>query len=213
MLKSPNGESRNLMDVVVCRDCDLLCRPPFAIQVHQTFKCPRCQASLEKAPWGSLETARALTMTALILFIVLNANPLMSMQFQGTRKESTLAGAALEMWHQGMHLVSALVIVTTMIAPALQIGAKAYVIYCVGSARTWKSIGRPLRALLFLRPWSMTEILMLAIMVSLVKLQAVAQIILGPALWSCAALVPVMSALTSLLSPGSVRHWMNERDR
>ena len=54
---------------------------------------------------------------------------------------------------------------------------------------------------------------MLAIMVSLVKLQAVAQIILGPALWSCAALVPIMSALTSLLSPGSVWHWMNERDR
>ena len=75
------------------------------------------------------------------------------------------------------------------------------------------SIGRPLRALLFVRPWSMTEILMLALMVSLVKLQAVAQIILGPALWSCAALLPVMSALTSLLSPGSVQHWMDDRDR
>jgi paraquat-inducible protein A len=151
-------------------------------------------------------------MTALLLFFMMNTNPLMSMQFRGVRKDATLAGAAMEMWDQGMHLVSVLVLLTTLVAPAVQIGAKAYLIYCVGSGRTWMSIGRPLRALLFVRPWSMTEILMLALMVSLVKLQSVAQIILGPALWSCAALVPITSALTSLLSPGSVWHWMNDRD-
>ena len=201
------------MAAVVCHDCDLVCKPPAEVQPHQAFKCPRCRATLQKAPWGSLETALALTTTALLLFFLMNANPLMSMQFQGARKEATLAGAAMEMWDRGMHLVSVLVLLTTMVAPAIQIGAKAWLIYCVGSGRTWMSIGRPLRALLFVRPWSMTEILMLALMVSLVKLQAVAQIILGPALWSCAALLPVMSALTSLLSPGSVQHWMSDRDR
>ena len=201
------------MAALVCHDCDLICRRPSVILPHQVFKCPRCQASLQKAPWGSLEAALALTLSALLLFVLVNANPLMSMQFQGTRRDTTLAGAAIEMWDRGMHLVSVLVVVTTIIAPALQIGAKALIIYCVGSGHTWMSIGRPLRALLSLRPWSMTEILMLAIMVSLVKLQAVAQIVLGPALWACAALVPIMSALTSLLSPGSVWYWMNERDR
>jgi paraquat-inducible protein A len=201
------------MTAFVCHDCDLICRPPSVIQRNQVFKCPRCRAALQKAPWGSLEAALALTLAALFLFILMNANPLMSMQFQGTRKDATLAGAAIEMWNQGMHLVAALVVATTIVAPILQIGAKAFVIYCVGSGHTWRSIGRPLRALLSLRPWSMTEILMLAILVSLVKLQAVAQIILGPALWACAALVPIMSALTSLLSPGSVWYWMNERDR
>ena len=200
------------MTVVVCHDCDLVCRAPAEIQTHQAFRCPRCHATLQKAPWGSLETALALTMTALLLFFMMNTNPLMSMQFRGVRKDATLVGAAMEMWDQGMRLVSVLVLLTTLVAPAVQIGAKAYLIYCVGSGRTWMSIGRPLRALLFVRPWSMTEILMLALMVSLVKLQSVAQIILGPALWSCAALVPIMSALTSLLSPGSVWHWMNDRD-
>lgn len=201
------------MTVVVCDDCDLLSRAPAAIQPRQAFRCPRCHATLQKAPWGTLETALALTATALLLFILMNANPLMAMQFRGVRKEASLTGSAMEMWDRGMHLVSVLVLLTTVVAPAIQIGAKAYLIYCVGSGRTWMSIGRPLRALLFVRPWSMTEILMLALMVSLVKLQAVAQIILGPALWSCAALVPVMSALTSLLSPGSVWHWMNDRGR
>ena len=213
MSQTVESEELNFTTALLCHDCDLICRRPSVILQHQVFKCPRCQASLQKAPWGSLEAALALTLAALLLFILVNASPLMSMQFQGTRRDTTLAGAAIEMWNRRMHLVSALVVVTTIVAPALQIGANALVIYYVGSGHTWRSIGRPLRALLSLRPWSMTEILMLAIMVSLVKLQAVAQIILGPALWSCAALVPIMSALTSLLSPGSVWYWMNERDR
>ena len=79
------------MAAVVCHDCDLVCKPPAEVQPHQAFKCPRCRATLQKAPWGSLETALALTTTALLLFFLMNANPLMSMQFQGARKEATLA--------------------------------------------------------------------------------------------------------------------------
>ena len=211
-LESLPEPPERVIAAVVCHDCDLLCGEPEAIQSRQAFRCPRCRATLQKAPWGSLETAVALTTTALILFVLVNAYPLMSVQIQGTRKETTLSGAALEMWSQGMHLVSILVVLTTLVAPALQIGAKAFLVCCIGSGRSWMSIGRPLRALLFVRPWSMTEILMLAIMVSLVKLQAFAQIVLGPAVWSCAGLVLILSALTSLLSPGSVWHWMKKRD-
>jgi uncharacterized paraquat-inducible protein A len=51
----------------------------------------------ESRPGRSLETALALTVTALFLFVLLNATPLMSMRLQAVRKETTLAGATMEM--------------------------------------------------------------------------------------------------------------------
>jgi paraquat-inducible protein A len=52
--------------------------------------------------------------------------------------------------------------------------------------------------------WSMMEVFMLGILVSLVKLADMAKIVPGIALWSFVLLIPVVAGATSSLDPQSV---------
>jgi paraquat-inducible protein A len=202
-----NDSAISASRTVVCHDCDLLCSAPWILE-GQTGHCPRCHASLQQGPPGSLQVPLALAVTACVLFLILNANPLLSIQFQGVRRDATLLGASFAMWGQGMRLIAVLVVLTTIVAPAMQIASELYLLCCAALGRHWMSLGPSLRLVLGLRPWSMVEILMLGVMVSLVKLQGVVDVILGPAIWSCAALILVMTAISSLVTAHSLWHWI-----
>jgi paraquat-inducible protein A len=58
----------------------------------------------------------------------------------------------------------------------------------------------------------MLEVFMLGILVSVVKLAKMATIIPGPALWSFAGLIVVVTAATSILDPVEVWKRLDERN-
>ena len=57
------------------------------------------------------------------------------------------------------------------------------------------------RMLQAVRPWGMVEVFMLGVLVSLVKLAHLAGVVAGIALWSFAALMLVMAAITAVFDP------------
>jgi paraquat-inducible protein A len=192
--------------LIVCRDCDLVCRDPAEARAAR-LRCPRCGFHLRAAPARSLDAALALALTAAILLLILNTNPLLSIRLQGTSRDATLLGAARAMWSQGMRPVALLVFATTVIVPAMQVGAELWLLLNLRRGATGRTQGLAMRAMGVLRPWGMVEVFLLGLLVSLVKLQSVADVILGPALWSCGALIFVMAALASMLHPHSIQHW------
>jgi paraquat-inducible protein A len=192
--------------LIVCRDCDLVCRDPFEARAAR-LHCPRCGFHLRAAPSRSLDAALALAVTAAILLLILNANPLLSIRLQGTSRDATLLGAAGAMWTQGMRPVALLVFATTVIFPALQVGAELWLLASLRRGAPGPGHGLAMRAIGVLRPWGMVEVFLLGLLVSLVKLQSVAEVILGPALWSCGALIFVSAALASMLHPHSIQKW------
>ena len=50
-------------------------------------------------------------------------------------------------------------------------------------------------------PWGMVEVMMLGVLVALVKLAHLAEIVLGVALWSLAALVILLAAAAAAFEP------------
>lgn len=196
---------------IVCHECDLVCID-VPLVTGEAASCPRCQATLYRNGKASVDVALALAVTTLILLLLLNSFPLLSLKVQQVTRDTTLLRAALAMWDDGMHILSLLVIITTILAPAMQISVAIYLL-CVlkfGDAR--RALGAPLRLLQTLRPWSMIEIFMLGLLVSLVKLQHMADIVIGPALWSCASLIFFTAALTSVLTPRNVWLWAHAAD-
>jgi paraquat-inducible protein A len=192
--------------LIVCRDCDLVCRDPSEARAAR-LRCPRCGFYLRAAPSRSLDAALALALTAAILLLILNTNPLLSIRLQGTSRDATLLGAARAMWSQGMRPVALLVLATTVIVPALQIGAELWLLANLRRGGNGPTQGLSMRAIGVLRPWGMVEVFLLGLLVSMVKLQSVAEVILGPALWSCGVLIFVMAGLASMLHPHSIRQW------
>ena len=54
------------------------------------------------------------------MLLVANIFPVIGMEFQGLRVETTVLGAAWQLWRMEMPLVSVLVVLTIVLVPALE---------------------------------------------------------------------------------------------
>jgi len=137
-------------------------------------------------------------MAALLLLLLSNVYPLVSLQLNGAERETTLLGAAIGLYREGYGLMGALVLTTTLLIPLFQIGSLLYVLVPLRSHRRAKRQNELFRTLTRLRPWAMPEVFMLGALVALVKLSALAQVIPGISLFAYAALMFTLAWLTSI---------------
>jgi len=191
------------MSLIACHECDALQRVPHA--PDGAVCCHRCGAHLHQLGRYDITRALALAVTALILFVVANAYPMVALEVQGSRITTTLLQAVQELWREDVLLVAALVFVTVVVVPATQIIAMLYVLLPLQFGAVPPFVEFPLRLFQVAKPWGMVEVFILGILVSLVKLSHMAQVITGVALWAFAALVVVFAALGNAFDP--VRLW------
>jgi paraquat-inducible protein A len=92
--------------------------------------------------------------------------------------------------------VAILVFITTILAPFVQVTCMLYLLVPIRFGRIPAKLPQVLRFLHGLQPWSMMEVFMLGILVSIVKLAKMAHIIPGISLISFIALIFVTAAMT-----------------
>jgi paraquat-inducible protein A len=195
------------MPVIVCPSCDLAHRAGMEPASERT-RCARCLAPLQRPENGSIDTALALSISALVLFLLSNVYPLVAIQSNGSTRSTTLIGAALGLYRQDHAGLAALVFITTDVGPFLQIAGLLYLL--IPLRRKQQAPGQNLvfRLLALVRPWTFIEVFMLGALVALVRVAAYAQVLPGVALWSCALLMLTLAALTSRTSPGQFWRWV-----
>ncbi|MBI2799267.1 MAG: paraquat-inducible protein A [Gammaproteobacteria bacterium] len=186
--------------LIACHDCDLL-QYKIALAPGSSARCVRCSATLYRRPRHRIDYPIAWAITAVALFIIANAFPVLSLQIQGRETSTTLLGAALTMQDQGMPLVAALVLGTTVIAPALGLVAMLYVLIPLRFGRLMPGFVALTRLLQTIAPWAMIEVFVLGLLVSLVKLQHLATVIPGIGLWAFIALMLTSVAATATYDP------------
>lgn len=189
--------------LIACHECDMLYkldrRPKIGVA-----KCHRCGAVLVKHERHKLEHTIALTITGLVLFVVANVFPILSMKFEGQVTEMILFSGVKSLYEQGMWSLAILVFLTSIALPFARLMALMYVFVPIKfNCTPWKMAG-VFRLIYSFHPWSMIEVLMLGILVSIVKLTALAVIIPGIALWSFAVLIFVLAATATSLDPDLV---------
>lgn len=184
--------------LIACHDCDLV-QHEVPLAPGAVATCARCKAELYRnSRWGETHTL-ALSLTAAILFTIANLYPILGIESQGNRHESTLFGAVQSLWQEDMGLVAGLVFVTILLVPALEL---TLLIWLHLTSRLTNALApQALRVVIALQPWRMVEVFMLGLLVSVVKLSNLAQIIPGVALWSFAALLPLFALLNSTFNP------------
>ena len=182
--------------LIACHECDLLQREvplPRAGVAH----CGRCGATLYRSHPESLERTLALTAGAVVLFAIANTFPIIGLQLQGQVIQTTLFHTVRTLYDEDMKSVAALVFVTAIAMPALQLFALTYLLLPLRLGRLPPHFGPVFRMLQTVQPWGMVEVFMLGVLVSLVKLAHLAGVVAGIALWSFAALMLVMAAIAS----------------
>ena len=183
--------------LILCHDCDLPNRVG-VVPAGGSARCPRCRATLVRRVRDSLDRTLAFAVAGLLLLLVANAFPFLAMKMKGLVTETTLASGVLSLYAQQRPLVGSLVLLTTILAPLLHLSALLYVLLPLKLG-----VRAPFAALCFrwlhkIQAWSMMEVFMLGVLVSLVKLAGMAQIVPGIALWAFVALIPVMAAASEL---------------
>lgn len=182
--------------LIACHECDLLQRE-VPLPRSGVARCGRCGATLYRSQPESLELTLALTLGAIVLFVVANTFPIVGLKIQGQLIQTTLYHTARTLYDEDMKSVAALVFVTAIAMPALELFALTYLLLPLRLGRVPPYFAAAFRMLQSVRPWGMVEVFMLGVLVSLVKLAHLASIVAGVALWSFAVLMLVMAAIST----------------
>jgi paraquat-inducible protein A len=186
--------------LMACHECDLIHRIQ-PIAEKGVAKCSRCGAKLYGKKKNSLDRTLALTIAGLTLFVLANAFPLMSMKIQSQVQQATLLTGIQELYAEGMWMISLLVLLTTIVVPLTQLLGFLYVVLPLKFNRRPLMLVPVFRFIQGLAPWSMMEVFMLGILVSVVKLAGMAKIVPGISLFAFLALIFVLAATAASLDP------------
>jgi paraquat-inducible protein A len=182
-----------------CPDCDLLHRLE-AIPEGSTARCRRCRGVLRARARDALERTLALAIAAAVLFVVSNTFPFLAFELKGQVTRTTLLSGVADLFRGGFQELAVLVLVTSVLAPFVQIALLVYVLLPMRWNRLPRGVISACRLLHRVRPWSMMEVFLIGMFVSVVKLQGMhATIVPGMAVWSFVLLILVLAgAMASL---------------
>jgi paraquat-inducible protein A len=151
---------------------------------------------LVRADHESLEHTLALACAALILLVIANLYPLVGLNIQGQQVETTVIGAARQLWHEDMPAVSIMLLTTTVLVPLLELCVLIWLVLPLRMGRRPRGFVMLFRALRLAHPWAMVEVFILGVLVALVKLSHLADVLPGMAIWCFGLLMLILTALS-----------------
>jgi paraquat-inducible protein A len=182
--------------LTACPDCDLLQRNP-ARSTHSIL-CARCGATLFRIVPHALEMTLALMITAAALYLAAVAFPVITLHLHGRETEATLLGMAAAFHDTGMTSVGALILITLVVMPGLEIFAMLYQLLPVRLGIVPPGLAGVARLRRAVKPWGMIEVFVLAALVSIGRLEQLADLQLHAAFWALGAMMFVIATADSI---------------
>lgn len=173
-------ESAKSLGLVLCNDCHLVVRQA-PLQQHKAQFCPRCGSRLHARRPNSIVRTWALVITAWICVFPANLYPVMTVIYLGDGEPDTILSGVVHLAQEGMLPIAILVFVASILVPMLKLLGLMFLLLMV--QRGWKLNKRQCtvlyRIIEVIGAWSMLDLFMISILVTLVDLGAVATIEAG----------------------------------
>ena len=189
--------------LVACHDCGQLyhVRP---LPPDTSAKCSRCGALLYRPKSDSVRRSLYFALTALILFVLANAFPFMTLKIQGREEVNTLFSGVQTLYESDLWPLALLVLATSILFPLLKIVGTLYILLPLEFGLRLPASTRVFRMIETLHPWAMMEVYLLGVFVAYVNLVDLGDLELGVAVYSFATLIVVMVMGESALDPREV---------
>jgi paraquat-inducible protein A len=181
-------------DLVVCNDCEAV-YPRRPLAVDAVVRCRRCGATLGRGHWLTTEGQLALTVAALVTFVIGSASPIVTLELRGLHSVATLFEATRLTWNTGEHLVAALAAATAFVFPLVVIALRLWVLLPMRAHREVLGLVPAMRALRWVMRWSMVEVFMLGVLIAVVRSAGVTSVVLGPGIFAYAGLTLLLTAI------------------
>ncbi len=190
------------LTAVACPSCDLLQTLTPLARTERAL-CARCGHCLLVGGEVDLQFNLALAVAALILIVIANGFPIMSLQLEGQARATTVIEGVQALWRGDRAETAILVAAVTIVIPLIRSLAVIGITLPLLNGDPLRRHARGLRFVADLTPWGMTEVYLLGALVAFVKLGDMARVEAGPAMFAFAAL--------SILSAYSTRHLDGQR--
>jgi len=187
-------------EIIACHECDHLYYYEL-IPVGAKANCHHCGLLLYQHVPDSLIRSLALYFTVLILFIIANVFPFLSLELGGRVIENVLFSSAWAMYEMGMGQLGVLIFLTSILFPLIVIIGMLYLLIPARFGFVAPFMGQVYRIVDAFLPWSMVGVFMLGVLIAIVKLQDLANVITGPALIALALLLVVYTAARANFDP------------
>ena len=194
---------KSFPDLVICEHCDSVYRRT-RLAPGEVAHCRQCAAVLYRASRVDVDHWLALTLAAAVVYLIANAYPVVRVDLQGMHNEARLWGAVIALAHGAAAPIAVPAALTVILVPFMQIGLLAWVLAYARFGRRAPGFASAMRMLGVLRPWSMVEVGLLGILVSIVKLSGFLQVAPGVGIW---AMVVLMVLLTLIANRDIHRLW------
>ena len=180
------------MHQIACHECDLIHDIP-AMPSRAAAVCVRCGCVLFRAKTDSIDRTLAWTLSGLVLYVVAVSFPFLAMKNGPIGNETGLLTGIEFLYRQGIIPLAALVLLTCILIPLIQMLGLLYVFIPLKLNVRVKYAIPVFRLFKHIKPWSMMEIYMLGILVSIVKLGKMATIVPGLAVIAFGILIFVLN--------------------
>jgi len=162
--------------------------------------CPRCGSHLHLRKPDSIARTLALVCAAAIMYVPANMLPIMSIRELGVTTESTIVEGLVQFWQARSYPIAIVIFTASILIPLLKICALLWL--CAASRglvpHSAKVLGRVYWITELLGRWSMVDIFVVAILVTMVQLGNYMVVTPGPgALAFAGVVILTMFAATS----------------
>jgi len=153
--------------------------------------CPRCGAHLHLRKKDSIARTIALVVAAAVMYIPAHMLPIMSVRELGVLTESTIVQGLVEFWKAGSYPIALVIFTASILIPLLKIFA---LLWLCAAAKGWvphsaKTLGKVYWVTELLGRWSMVDIFVVAILVTMVQLGNYMRVTPGPGALAFAGVV------------------------
>ena len=192
-------ENEDALDnLIICHQCFTL-HEEVPIADGTKALCTKCGGVLYRYETRLIDYGLALSITGFIFFIVANVFPLVQIELLGHEQYITIVKTFVALFDNGFYVVGLLCTFLIFIFP-LMIFTLNIVLFTLLKLGKGETLTKELLVLIsHIKPWSMSDIFLISILVALVKLIGYAQIHIGVSFWALVLFVLIDLYITKYI--------------
>ncbi len=195
---------------IACHECDLLVDLPKLTEGYKA-ECPRCGYVLTSSHYNAQDRVIAFALTSLVFLLLSFQFPFLTFSAQGQDRTVTLLQSITVMDAENFTSLTILIFIFIIVIPGCYLLSTIYVYVSLKSEQLLPYTQQQLKLIGHLKHWSMAEIFLIGILVSFIKIAAMAEVTLGLSFWCYVVFIITMTASILHIDKHQVWQWVKSK--
>lgn len=178
---------------LICDDCDTVYRRR-ELHAGEVALCARCGAVIERYHRFGNDALSALVSTALIVFVLGNIWPVVTISLNGQPSSARLSDMIAIMWQGHFQVIALITALTLFVFPLFNLLALGWLLWFAQQGARAPGFRQLMVTMHYFGPWTMSEVFVLGALVAMVKAKAYFDVVPNTGIY-CYAVLTILITL------------------